>query len=304
MASLTEKRLLVVAGKGGVGKSTVTAALALAAARAGYQTLVAELAGRSDVARLLGGETRPGLVEVELVSNLHHVTIDREGALRDYLDHEVPGPLPVGRLIRSRMFSAFIEATPGMGELLSIGKVSELARRRRRSRRGRPYDLVVLDGPASGQLLALLGAPSTFRRIARVGPVARQTAEIEELLRDHHETGVVAVTTAEQMAVSEVLGLRSDLERHRIALDGVVANKTVSSPLSRHEERLLRQADDDPALRSAQWFSDRSRVQRQQIGRLRRGLPGVPRASLPLLFGGVDRPAIEQLAERMSRSFT
>lgn len=299
LSTLTDKRLLLVGGKGGVGKSTVAAGLAVAAARRGRRTLVVELAGRWDAAQLLGGERRPGLVEVELLPNVSHVTVEREAVLRDYLNHEVPGPLPVGRLARSRMFSAFVEATPGMGELLSIGKVSELARQQRQAQRGRSYDLVVLDAPASGQLMALLGAPRMFRGIARVGPVARQTRDIERLLTDTRLTGVVAVTIAEQMAVSELLGLAGDLERYGIALDAVVINKTVSSTFSRAEEEVLRESGDDPALRSARWFSERARVQRRQIGRLARGLEAPSQIRLPFVFTGVDRTAIEQLAERL-----
>lgn len=285
-----------------MGKSTVAAALAVAAARSGRRTLVVELAGRWDVARLLGGERRPGLVEVELLTNLHHVTIDRQAALRDYLDHEVPGPLPVGRLVRSRLFSALVEATPGMGELLSIGKVSELARRQRQSRRGRPYDLVVLDGPASGQLMALLGAPRTFRGIARMGLVARQTEDIERLLEDDRLTGVVAVATPEQMAVSEVLALHGDLESHGVSVDAVMINKTVSSPFTRAQNRLLDESGDDPALRAARWFSDRARGQRRQIDRLARALRTATQTRLPLVFAGIDRAAIDELAIRLRRA--
>lgn len=292
----------MVAGKGGVGKSTVAAALAVAAARGGRRTLVVELDGRGDVARLLGGARRPGLAEIELLPRLHHVSIDRQAVLRDYLDNEVPGRLPVGLLLRSRAFSAFIEATPGMGELLSIGKVSELARRRRRSRRGSAYDLVVLDAPASGQLMALLGAPSTFGSIARVGPVARQTADIERLLRDAALTGVIAVSTPEQMAVSEVLELGELLDGQGISLDAVVINQTVSSPLSAAQEKALGEPGDDPALRSARWFSDRARVQRQQIARLRRSLEAGARIRLPLVFAGVDRAAIEELSARLRKA--
>jgi anion-transporting ArsA/GET3 family ATPase len=300
--SLTDKRLLVVGGKGGVGKSTVAAALGVAAARSGRRTLVVELSGRWDVARLLGGERRPGLVEVELLRNLSHVTIDRQSVLRDYLDHEVPGPLPVGLLIRSRTFSSFVEATPGMAELLSIGKVSELSRPERDPRRGRPYDLVVLDGPASGQLIALLGAPSTFRGIARVGPVARQTADIEALLADHRLTGAVIVTTAEQMAVSEVLGLQADLEGQAVDLDAVVINRLVSSPFTSAQDKLLGESGEDPALWSARWFSDRARVQRQQVRRLERTLQTDTHVRLPFMFGGVDRAAINELAARLRKA--
>ena len=143
------ERLIIVTGKGGVGKSTVAAALGAAAAGRGLRTIVAELAGRSDVARLLGGEAADRLREVELYPGLHHVRIDRQPAFEEYLREEVPGPLPAVILSRSRVFGLFVEATPGMDQLLMIGKV--WSSRNDRGTGGAPgrTNLVVLDGPAT-----------------------------------------------------------------------------------------------------------------------------------------------------------
>jgi anion-transporting ArsA/GET3 family ATPase len=297
---LGHRRLVIIGGKGGVGRSTVAAALGLAAAQQGRRTLLVELAGRSDVARLLGGQAQPGLAETELGPSLHHVTVERQATLRDYLDHEVPGPLPAGRLARSRTFSMFIDATPGMGELLMIGKVAELARTPRGRRGARPYDLVVLDGPASGQLLALLRAPRTFGSIARVGPVAHQTAAIDALLTSHRQTTALLVSTPEQMAISEAVGLWDTLDAGGTAVGGVVVNRTVSSRFSAQDEARLEAAADDPAVRSARWFCDRARAQRQQISRLRRELPGVPQVRLPMLFGGAEGEGLRELTRRLA----
>lgn len=298
---LSNRRLVIVGGKGGVGRSTVAAALGQAAADQGRRTLIVELAGRSDVARLLGGQAGSGLAETELSRGLHHVTIERQATLRDYLDHEVPGPLPAGRLTGSRTFSMFIDATPGMGELLMIGKVAELARTPRGRRGASPYDLVVLDGPASGQLLALLRAPRTFGAIARVGPVARQTTEIDALLTSHRQTTAVLVSTPEQMAVSEAVDLWDNLDALGTAVAGVVVNRVVSSPFSRQDEARLEATADDPAVRSARWFGDRSRAQQQQIRRLKGELSGVPQISLPMLFAGAEVEGLDELTARLAR---
>ena len=275
--------------------------MALAAARQGRRTLVAELAGRGDVVRLLGGRTGSGLDETRLGRDLYHVSIDRQASLRDYLDHEVPGPLPAGRLTRSRTFALLIDATPGMGELLSIGKVWELASSPRRRKGARVYDLVVLDGPASGQLMALLRAPRTFGAIARVGPVARQTRGIDGMVTDPVQTAVVLVAAPEQMAVTEAVALRRELQSCGVAVDQVVVNRTVASPFSREDEQTLAHAgDDDAALDSARWLCERASVQRQQLSRVARELADLPQSKLPFAFGGVDSQVIENLASRLA----
>ena len=158
------KRLLIVAGKGGVGRSTVTAALAVDATRRGLRTIVVETAGRADVARMLGGRAADPLVEVELQRGLHHVTIDRRAALEEYLRYEVPGLFPAAMLARSAAFQAFVDAAPGMSDLLTIGKVWELVQRPRHKPHADEYDVVILDAPASGQLVGLLGGPGRSPR--------------------------------------------------------------------------------------------------------------------------------------------
>jgi anion-transporting ArsA/GET3 family ATPase len=280
----------------------VAAALALAAARQGQRALVVELAGRQDVARALGARAGAALEEVRLRPDLYHVSIERQAALRDYLNHEVPGPLPVGRLTRSRTFSLFIDATPGMGELLSIGKVWELAGVPRRRSGARAYDLVVLDGPASGQLMALLRSPGTFGAIARVGPVARQTKGIQRMLTDQSQTAVTLVTTPEQMAVTEALALRSELDEAGLSIDRVVVNRALSAPFSGEQEAILARAGSaDPAIASARWVSERAQAQRGHQSRLSRSLEGIPQTTLPLVFGGIDLAGLDELSAQLTR---
>ena len=296
---LTARRLLIVSGKGGVGKSTVAAALGVAAARRGRRTIVAEVAGRRDIAGLLGAEAGRGHREVEVYPGLHHVAIDRQPALEDYLRDELPGPLPAAFLARSRAFELFLDATPGMGELLTIGKAWELAQRPRHRRGAPQYDVVVLDGPASGQLVGLLQAPRTFSSIARVGPVARQGAAIDRMLFDPDLTGVVAVATAEQMAVSETLALQEALRAEfGIELGAVVVDRVFSSPFTARDVAALSAAADDPAVRSARWLHGRAQAQEVQLARLRRGIAGTRCTTLPFLFTpAVGRDQIERIAD-------
>ncbi|HSC02322.1 MAG TPA: ArsA-related P-loop ATPase [Solirubrobacteraceae bacterium] len=301
MPPLARKRLLIVAGKGGVGRSTVAAALGLAGARSGLRTIVVETAGRGDVAVALGGRAGEPLTEIELEPGLHHLTISRRQALEEYLRQELPSALPAVLLARSRAFELFVDAAPGMSDLLTIGKVWELGQRPRRKPRARPYDLIVLDGPASGQLVGLLGAAETFSAIARIGPIARQADTIDAMLRDAGTVGVIAVATAEQMAVTEALELRNVLaNRFGLGFDGVVVNRLFSSRFRPAERRALAGAAGEPAVQDALWFDGRARVQRAHLARLRRGLRGVPVTTLPFRFTyELGRTDIEDLSARL-----
>jgi len=284
-ARMIGKRFLLVAGKGGVGRSTVAVALGVAAARSGLRALVVETAGRADVTPLLGRSAGDPLTEVELLPNLHHVTIDRRGALEEYLRREVPGPIPAAVLGRSSAFQLFVEAAPGMSDLLTIGKVWELGQRPRHTPHAHPYDLVILDAPASGQLVGLLAAPGTFSRIARVGPAARQAAGIERALTDNADVGAVVVATAEQMAVTEALGLQATLsERFGVEVGAVVVNRLLPARFSLEDGLALAAAPDDPAIRSARWFHARAQAQRVEFERLVGQLQAVACITLPLLF--------------------
>src|SRR3712207_5193752 len=197
---MLHRPLVVVTGKGGVGKSTVAAALGLAAARRGLRTIIAEVARRDDVSRVLGGT---GVHEDELAPNLHHISIDPEDAMEEYLVDQLPSRTLADALVSSRAFAYFAAATPGLRELLSVGKVWELAQEDRRTPGARPYDLVVLDAPATGHSVGVLSAPRTFADAARVGRIARQGRTIDALLSDPARTGVVAVARPEEMPINE-----------------------------------------------------------------------------------------------------
>jgi len=191
-----------------------------------------------------------------------------------------------------------------MSELLTIGKVWELSERRRHRRRRHPYDLVVLDGPATGEVLGLLGAPRTFAAIAHVGPVAQEATTIDRMLSDSDKTSVVAVCTLEQIAVSETLSLRAALaDELGIAVRLVAVNRMISAGLSVEDRAALAAAGDDPAVRSARWLDARGRAQHTHLSRLRRGLAGVAITTLPFLFQEeLDGGDVERLADLLEPS--
>jgi anion-transporting ArsA/GET3 family ATPase len=190
-----------------------------------------------------------------------------------------------------------------MRELLTIGKVWELAQRDRRTRGARPYDLVVLDAPATGHGLAMLQAPRTFASVARVGPVATEGRAVASFLGDPRRTAVLAVSTAEEMAVTETLELRARLqEKLSLNLALTVANAVVPHQFSGADERTLLAAPASPARHAALFSATWARHQRTQIARLRRGLRGVRLVTLPLVFDSALGPAaIEQFSRRLDR---
>jgi anion-transporting ArsA/GET3 family ATPase len=301
---LSDKRLLFVTGKGGVGKSTVAIALGIAAARRGLRTIVAELSGQDRAARAFGRTGTPGR-EVVLGDGLLAISIDATHALEEYL-HQRAGRLG-DLLAASRAFHAFAAATPGMRELLCVGKAWELAQDERRAPGGKPYDLVIVDAPATGHALGALRTPRTFAEIARVGPIASQGRTIDATLRDPAQTGVVAVALPEEMPVSETLVLaRRLLDELGIELAQVVVNALCPERLGPRQaltaERAVGQARTPlarAALRAAVAEHARGAGQRTQLARLAAGLEREP-LELPYLFAPVlDAAALAALADAL-----
>ena len=302
MDALFAHSLVVVTGKGGVGKSTVAAALGVAAARRGMHTIVVEVAARGDVSRALGTSGAAGVRgERAVADRLDHISIDPQHAMEDYLRQQLPMGVLASLLSRSRIFTALAAATPGMSELLTIGKVWELARQEPGRRDGRRYDLVVLDAPATGHGLAMLQAPRTFASVARVGPIAKQGRAIASFLGDPRRTAVVAVSTAEEMPVTETIELRGQL-REQVGLDFalIVVNAVVPHRFSERDRGTLRAAPPSPARHAALFSATWAHHQRAQIARLRRGVRDVAFVTFPFLFqSALDWAALERLSREL-----
>ncbi|MEA2357545.1 MAG: hypothetical protein QOI62_805 [Solirubrobacteraceae bacterium] len=277
----------------------MAAALGLVAARRGLRTIVAEVARRDDVARALGGE---GLHEEELAPGLHHLSIDPEHAMELYLADQLPSRALADLLASSRTFAYLAAATPGMRELLTVGKVWELAQDDRRTPGARPYDLVVLDAPATGHGVAILSAPRTFAQVARVGRIARQGRTIDAMISDPARTGVVAVARPEEMPVNETLALQDALRADLgLELDLVVANGMLPGRFTAADARTLDAAPDGPEVRAARHAHARSRAQRAQLQRLRRGARA-PVATLPFVLDDAGAARLERLARELERT--
>lgn len=303
MSRLLDKRLVFVTGKGGVGKSTVATALGMVAARRGRRTIVAELASQQRVADSFD-QSGEQFAEVALDDGLFAISIDPESAMEEYLRVKVGA---VGQLLSSsRLFQAFAMATPGMRELLSIGKVWELAQWQRRTAGAERYDFVVVDAPATGHGVGILRTPRTFAEIARVGPIARQGRTIADTISDRDFTGVVAVSTPEEMAVNETLALGVALDEEELALDAVIVNEVYPARFDDRERRRLERADAGAgspvarsAVRAALSEHARAETQREQLARLADGFTE-PLVELPYLFcDRIEREQLDTLADAL-----
>ncbi len=306
---LLERELIVVTGKGGVGKSTIAAALALAAAKSGRRVAVACVGSCDAAAELLAG------------AGAEIVALDPERDLLAWTRRlgGVGGSISGRLLASSTTFQYFAAAAPGAKELVSLVRVAELCEDR---------DLVVLDAPATGHALAMLAAPRTFAAIVRSGPLAARAERVRDLLEDARASAYVVVAHATEMAVSETLELERELrcglgrDVDAVIVNGAVSRRFSQAELARIAEAaaVKRSASERrrrfgaraglarAAARAAEAVARRGRTQDGQIARLRHqrfaGKDGaaplvvrVPMQIVPRL----DRAALEAVAARLVR---
>jgi anion-transporting ArsA/GET3 family ATPase len=216
-----------------------------------------------------------------------------------YLADQLTSRALADLLTSSRTFTYLAAATPGMRELLTVGKVWELAQEDRRAPGAQPYDLVVLDAPATGHGVAILSAPRTFAQAARVGRIARQGRTIEAMVSDPARTGVIAVARPEEMPVTETLSLQDAL-RDELGLEIglVVANGILPQRFSASDAGRLQAAPDGPEIRAARHAEARARAQRAQLRRLRRGARA-PVTTLPFVVNGDPLARLARELERV-----
>jgi anion-transporting ArsA/GET3 family ATPase len=278
---LLDRRLLFVTGKGGVGKTTVAAALALLAAEHGKRTLVGEVDAKGNLADFY--EVPPTKFEPrELFPNLFAMTMHTEDSLKEYLSLQLKIPFVARLGPLARTFDFVANAAPGVKEVLVVGKFLWEVREQH-------YDLVVVDAVATGHVVAQLAAPQALRELVKVGLVREQTGWMLDLLGDPAITGAVIVASPEEMPVNETLELSGRIqEETNVDLAAVIVNRVLPELFGRGEEEIfeslrkpaaaaaLSKAAGGPAagvLDAAQLAVTLRRTRAGHLARLRDGLP-------------------------------
>ena len=280
-------------------------ALGLRAAAEGKRTIVCEVSSQENASRMFE-HTEVGFHEVEMEENLWSISIDPDESMREYVLLQLKVRAMRDMLFRSRIFNYLAAATPGLKELVTIGKIWELAQLDRKVKSGRKYDLVIVDAPATGHGIGFLQTPRTFAAIARVGPIHSQAQQLDRLITDREHTGVAIVALPEEMPVNESATLERDLlDDVGVAVDRVYMNGLYPERFSGEEAEQLAglAGESDDGLRAAARAGlsehNRARSQRAQLARLRRRVEA-PVKTLPFLFEpdlGIE--GARQLAKRV-----
>lgn len=305
MSTFVDKRFLIVTGKGGVGKTTVCAAEAIALAAKGKRVLVAMCNAKERLSAMLGSD----LIGEELVAvapNIWAVNINPEKALEEYGMLALKSRVLYKLLFDNKYVRTFFHAVPGMSEWTMLGKAWWHTTEMRSDGSWR-FDVVILDAPATGHGLDMLRVPKVIVDVVPSGLLRRDAEIAWKFFQDPKSTAVILVTLPEEMPTSETIELAAALTNElHLPIGKVVVNGVLPPLFSREERAVLEglgpfeaKTPGEAALSAGRDRATRERVQSESLNRLSRELPVKP-AFLPLLFEEAATPeAIRELAKRV-----
>jgi len=207
---LLSHRLIFVMGKGGVGKTTISIALAGAAERMNKKVLLVELGDTDSIGRLYQDQALSAAPR-KLSESIWGARVDSKAELEAYVRKHVTPGFIAGKIIRSRLFEYLFEATPGLKEVMSLGRLWRWEKEKN-NLAGTLYDLIIVDAPATGHAMSLLRLPDILIKMIRVGPLANQIRGLQRLFKNHHKTSLVLVSLPEELPVNEAVEFHSMAE--------------------------------------------------------------------------------------------
>jgi anion-transporting ArsA/GET3 family ATPase len=301
MAGLLDKRLWIVSGKGGVGKSTLSAALALRSARAGRRTLVCEVNTQERISRFL--ERPPAGPHVTLLEeNLWAVDVRPQEAMREYALMVLRFEALYKTVFENRVVRYFLRFIPSLQELVMLGKILFHLQEKLPDGRDK-YETIVLDAPATGHAITFLNVPHVLLRTVPPGPMAREALKMRDLLVDPRITAAVLVALPEELPVNEALELHAALrDKLQIRTHAAVLNGVFPDRFSQGDLEAL--SGNPELLRVARSHHDRAALAVLAGTKLERNLH-VPVHSVPRIFEPVfGRKAIEQVMGHLEHLVT
>jgi len=293
--NLLEKRLIVVSGKGGVGKTTLSLTLALLASRRGKRVCLAEIHSEEQVAHVLD-HPPVGYKETEIMPHVWGINILPRKAFEEYVLMQIKFRAIFKAVFENKLVQNFVEATPGLSDMVTIGKVYALTQ---------SYDLVIVDAPATGHGLALLEIPSIVSRATRVGPLKTDADKIDDLLHDSSRTQVVLATLPEEMPVTETIEMNTVLEQKlKLPLGPCFLNQVESEIFTPAEIKKINQLPEKPALKILKSLISRAEQSAEYARRIEKAVSPRPLIPLPFVYSPhFGLKEIELIADRMERSF-
>jgi arsenite-transporting ATPase len=301
------RRVLIVLGKGGVGKSTLSAAIAKLATISDAHALVMECDARAPLAATFG--VAASFVPTQVAHNLSLMTLDGRAALEEYLRLVVPGRMLLKAVFASRIYQFFVQAAPGLRELMMLGKVFYDAGQTDPKLPARNIIVViVVDAPASGQAMSLLKMPNAARSTFGDSIVGKEASNISKMLRDQRNCAIIQVTTADNLSISETIETHAQLTSLHLAPAAVLFNRMppfefdaddITALTSRRGPQ-MRKKDLEHLAALAKSELNRAAEARKAIAKIRRETGG-PVLEIPEHSGMSGIELIDRIAADLAR---